>query len=193
MKSFVHYKHLCLIKTQIHKKWIHVQKLGVLISVFICFAQNSTKAFAVGWQEPQQGSAWKGIWGKPDDDAIYTGMWSYHINSNNKNKNNTNRAIGINFKGFFFSELLNSYYKRGYTVGVQRIMYSQKFGYNMQFDIGYRLGVIWGYKNTQLIGNRPISYPLPFPQLIVNLSWELLGVQFGYCGVVLSAVFFVKF
>lgn len=149
--------------------------------------------FAVEWQTPQTSNAWKGLWGQADDNAIYTGMWTRHLRPNGNNNNNTNRMLGINFKGIFLGEFVNSFYKRAYTAGVQRIVYSQKFEHHFQFDIGYRLGLIWGYKGTNLFGGQSVSFePLPFPQLIVNVSWELLGFQLGYCVAVVTAGFFIK-
>lgn len=151
-------------------------------------------ADAAEWQTPQTTTSWKGVWGIPDDNAIYLGMWTYHIRPNgNRNNNNTNRMIGINIKGIFFSEFVNSFYKRSYSIGLQRLIYSEKFDHDIQFDIGYRLGVIWGYKGTHLFGNKPVPFdPLPVPQVIMNVSWEVVGIQFSYCVAVVTAGFFVK-
>lgn len=169
-------------------------RLKVYLCIFILFAYMRPIQ-AVEWVIPQTTNSWKGLWGIPDDNAIYLGMWTRHLRpKGNRHNNNTNRMIGINVKGLFFSEFINSFYKRSYSIGIQRLVYSQKFEHNLQFDIGYRLGVIWGYKNTHLFGKKPVPFdPLPAPQVIMNVSWELTGIQFSYCIAVVTVGFFVKF
>jgi len=151
----------------------------------------------VQWQEPETKSAWKGLWGKPDENAIYLGMWALHLKGSSGN--DVNKLIAINYRGIFAGTFINTFYKRGYSFGVQRVYYSKKFQNYFQFDGGYRLGLLWGYKGTSLLGSldklipniRNIE-PLPYIQLIANISWEMVGIQFSYCFVIVSVGFFVK-
>jgi len=159
------------------------------------------KALAVSWQTPQTTSAWKGIWGQRDDDAIYLGQWSWHVSGNNwPPSRNHNRLVGINFKGIYGATFINSHGARSYTLGLQRIVLSQKFENHLQFDLGYRLGVVWGYTSETnplgqlksiLPGIENIN-PVPAIQFISNISWEMVGVQFSYCFVVVTVGFFIK-
>lgn len=145
------------------------------------------------WQVPQVTNSWKGFWGQVDDNALYLGMWTYHIRPGGNHNNNTNRMLGIHFKGIFFGKFVNSFYKPAYAAGIQRIIYSQKSESYLQFDIGYRLGLVWGYKSTHLFGKKPIPFdPLPFPQVFCNVSWELVGVQLSYSVAVVTAGFYIK-
>lgn len=127
-------------------------------------------------------------------------MWTSHLPGHNSDKNNINRLIGVNFYGIFGAIFYNSFDIKSYTIGLQRVVYSQKFPNYLQLDFGYRLGLIWGYKGTKLLDglNRVIPgiknmEPVFFPQIYGNFSWEIVGIQVSYCWAVVTAGFFVKF
>lgn len=146
-------------------------------------------------------SSWKGFWGQRDDDCIYVGMWTRHLlPGSNKRLSNVNRLIGFNYKGVFAATFLNSHKDRSYTLGLQRIILSKKLDHYMQVDLGYRFGLIWGYKGNSPIASAKSSIPgienlnpIPFVQIIGNFSWEIVGVQVSYCWAVFTLGFFVKF
>jgi len=158
-------------------------------------------AFSAQWQAPQTTPSWKGLWGQRDENALYLGMWTQHTPHKNANKkNNVNKLIAVNLYGIFAGTFLNSFDIRSYSIGIQRIVYSKKFSHYFQIDAGYRLGVIWGYKGTPLLNGFEKIFPgitnaeaIPFPQIIGNFSWEMVGVQVSYCWSVLTFGFFVKF
>lgn len=128
-------------------------------------------------------------------------MWTWHLlPGSNRRLSNVNRLIGLNFKGVFAAAFLNSHKDQSYTLGLQRIVYSQKFERYWQVDAGYRFGLIWGYKRNSPIASAKTIIPgienmnpIPFVQIIGNLSWEIIGLQVSYCFAVVTAGFFVKF
>ncbi len=126
-------------------------------------------------------------------------MWTRHLPGHNSDKNNINRLIGINYYGIFGAIFYNSFDIKSYSLGVQRIVYSQKYPHYLQMDFGYRLGFIWGYKDTKMFDglNRVIPgiknmNPIFVPQIIGNFSWEVVGIQVSYCWAVVTAGFFIK-
>lgn len=128
-------------------------------------------------------------------------MWTWHLlPGSNDRLSNVNRLIGLNFKGVFAAAFLNSHKDQSYTLGLQRIVYSQKFERYFQVDAGYRFGLIWGYKRNSPIASAKTFIPgiekmnpIPFVQIIGNISWEIIGIQVSYCFAVVTAGFFIKF
>ncbi len=172
-------------------------KRVVLILILIFF---NNALYAVNWESPQTTSSWKGFWGVKDDNCIYLGMWTTHfLPGRNSRLNNINRLVGLNYEGIFAATFLNSHNNRTYTLGLQRVIYSQKFKYYTQIDAGYRIGAIWGYQKNSpiaslnhLIPGIKNMNPIPFFQVFGNFSWEIVGLQFSYCWAVFTAGFFIK-
>ncbi|WP_242065835.1 hypothetical protein [Moritella sp. F3] len=105
-----------------------------------------------------------------DDKGIvltYTGR-TYHLTSRNKNENN--QIMGIGYKGFEASTMINSFYNRSYILS-----YHKKWPLNNWADLGFRLGGMTGYtkdnNNIQLFGVTPIISPT------INVNYKGLGFE----------------
>ncbi len=109
-----------------------------------------------------------------------------------RDDNWNNELIGAGYKGFFAATLLNSFHDRAYIAGIQRYVYTQKFSNGFTQNFGYRLGFISGY-DERMSPLTNVSPLLPFPQLIYDISWKQVGVDFGFSGLALSAGFFYQF
>lgn len=105
-----------------------------------------------------------------DDKGIvltYTGR-TYHLSSRDRNEDN--QIMGIGYKGFEVSTMINSFYSRSYMFS-----YQKKWPVNNWVDLGFRLGGITGYSkeenSVQLFGITPLIAPS------INISYRDFGFE----------------
>lgn len=116
---------------------------------------------------------WDVLKGTPAGDALLLNMLSFHTSS--KKYNSTNDLLGIQYKGYILSTLVNSYDERTFFAGVGRKLIEKelKSNSNCSLGIGYRAGLIHGYgdKYPNLIGFTPLVLP------VFSLDYKRLGAD----------------
>lgn len=131
------------------------------------------------------------LWGTPPPNSLYLGMWTYHVND-------TDRVIYKNdllmlvYRSFFAGTLINCYNDRTYIFGVQRYVFENHFGCGIDSQLGYRAGLIYGY-DERLMPIAGTLKLLPCAQIIYDLGWKHVGVEFTFTGVIVSAGFSIRF
>ncbi len=151
---------------------------------------------------------WKALWGKPTMPetpiTIIPLMFTHHIEafgasnipSSHGGHDNNNPMIAIVYKTFFAGTFVNSFNIRSYSIGIQRYWYEKKLKPNLNFAVGYRLGGILGYQNVrawpypQVLRYEPI---LPLLQIVSDITYWHVGVEFGYTADVVSGSFYFRF
>ena len=130
----------------------------------------------------------------PPDSRLHLGLWSKHFSE--EKRNNRNELIGFNYHSFTVATLVNSYYKRAYTVGFERYWMLYPLPDDFQYELGYRLGLISGYQGHDVIGIRSLknSPIIPYVQLFTGLNWHHLGVELSAPNPrVVSIGFYIRF
>jgi hypothetical protein len=140
----------------------------------------------------QPRSFWSKLWGTPAPTAIYPGMFTFHLEPGSRDDNWNNQLIAGTYKGFFAGTFINSFYDRGYAAGIQRVWDTEQLSDNFKNNVGYRLGLVTGYDERlmPIAGKTPV---LPFPQIIDDLTWKHVGIEFSWCFDTVSAGFVVTF
>ena len=145
-------------------------------------------------------SVWKKIWGDPTPNRLLLGLFSLHLMSlykpstdpNKQPPNWNNQLIGISYHGFFGATLVNSCNTRAYAAGIERYWFTTVVTPHFDYSLGYRLGLVTGYtqKTYYLAKYTPV---LPFPELIFDLSYRKVQVEFMWCFQVLGVGFAYRF
>lgn len=140
-------------------------------------------------------SIWAVLWGTPAPEPRLTlGMWSAHATK--KDRNNKNDMIGVSYYGLGVGTFVNSYYERSYAATIQRYWVMAPLYKEINYEIGYRLGLVTGYKGYNITGveslkNAPV---LPFVQLIAGLNWKYFGWEISSPDpYVISTSFYIRF
>ncbi len=117
---------------------------------------------------------WISWWGVPAKDALLLGMWSLHTSPDRHERNTTQNLVGLQYKGYFASTLKNSYYKQSYFAGIVRTVYLKGLARDVDFDISYKAGLIWGYQDhyPNVGGFTPLAFPT------FGLTYRRFGVDF---------------
>ena len=132
------------------------------------------------WQET--------LWGTPARNHIYVGMWSYHIKPGDDQDWN-NQLLGLAYNGYFGCTFINTHSDRAWVLAVQRSCLQRRYGV-LDVDLGYRLGVLYGYKKYLKICGESI---FPLFQVITDIEYKNFGIELAWAGVVLTAGFFYRF
>jgi hypothetical protein len=138
-------------------------------------------------------TTWERIVGEPSANSVYFGMWSYHLRpGSQKAEDSRNDLLGVVYHGFFAGTLRNSFRHRSWALGIQRNWLSKPLSPNINYSLGYRLGLVHGYDEhlMHLAGQVPF---IPFAQIVSDLSYKNVGVELSYTGVVVSGGFFIRF
>lgn len=135
------------------------------------------------------------LWGEPGKDAVYIGMWSFHLSilfNADTNENWQHDLAAVAYSGFIAGTFINSFYDRCYVFGLHRSIYrtGKKDGFST--DLGYNLGVVKGY-DSRLVSFADDLPFLPFLQITFDISWKMLGIQLSHVGSVLTAGFYVEY
>ena len=96
------------------------------------------------------------------------------------------------YHSLFLGTFLNSFSERAFVSGVQRNVYMHRFSNTTVFDVGYRLGVISGY-DKRMSSFADYSPVVPLVEAYIDFSYNNLGIEVSYIGVVVTAKFFVLF
>ncbi|MCF6767062.1 hypothetical protein L3V86_01590 [Thiotrichales bacterium 19S11-10] len=137
---------------------------------------------------------WEWVKGQPQENSIYLGMFTLHFSPGSIQDDNwNNELIGGTYKGVFAGTLINSFYKRAYVLGLSRDVYEDQLSDNWKMNSGYRVGLITGYDLD--LNNFTSNLPaLPFAQIYTNFTYhDLVGVEFSYVGIVVTAEFYIRF
>ena len=94
-------------------------------------------------------STWEWIKGSRPKNALLLGMWSLHLDGTgvigNGNSNEQNHLLGFQAYGFSAGTFINSHSDRSYFAGLSRVVYTKDFSKNARMDIGYQVGLLYGY------------------------------------------------
>ena len=101
-----------------------------------------------------------------------------------------NQLIAGTYKGYFAGTFINSFYDRGYALGIQRMWDTEQLSDNFKNSVGYRLGLVSGYDErlAPIAAKTPV---LPFPQIIDDITWKHVGIELSWCVDTVSAGFVV--
>jgi len=139
--------------------------------------------------KPEQTSDWwTAIVGESWGNKLYLGMWSEHFLDGNDDKRTRHDLVGINYHGYFLGTFLNSYDDRSWGLGLQRAMYKNRY-HSLDFELGYRAGLMYGYEGTYEIGDTKL---FPLFQLLADVGYGPVGVQFSWAAEAVTAGFFIK-
>lgn len=115
--------------------------------------------------------AWTIIKGRPAQNAVLLGMQSAHTSG--KHYNQSNKLIGIQYKGYTYGHFSNSYYKDSYYIGVARNIYNKKIYKDFSVGLQYKAGILHGYgdKYPNVGGFSPAIIPA------VEFNYKAWGVD----------------
>lgn len=118
------------------------------------------------------------LWGKKSENKLYLGMFTLHVNPSSFKRDNWNQQlIGIQYNGFSAFTLVNSFYNRTYMIGVSRTILTKEYT-NWDINLGYHLGLIYGYKPRQAPFSS-LSPIIPGPIPFVSTTYKKrFGVEF---------------
>ncbi|PJE79959.1 hypothetical protein CI610_01052 [invertebrate metagenome] len=131
------------------------------------------------------------LWGSPSKDHLYLGMWTFHFESLERSDNYTanNELFGVSYKGIYGGSFRNSHGDRTYTLGLQRTFSDSQYK-NLDIELGYRVGMMYGYKQSLRLFDTPF---FPLVQIITDISYKNVGMEFSWAGIIITAGFFYKF
>ena len=115
-------------------------------------------------------------------------MWSEHFLDGNDDKRTRHDLVGISYHGYFLGTFLNSHDDRSWGLGMQRAMYKNR-DYSLDFELGYRAGLMYGYDDSYEIGDTKL---FPLLQVLADVGYGPVGVQFSWAGEVVTAGFVIK-
>ncbi len=119
---------------------------------------------------------WQKIWGEKSRDALLLGMWSIHLKGTGEyfgsgKSNEQNKLLGIQYYGLSAGTFVNSHDDRSWFFGPSRKVYSRKFSQNTCLDVGYALGLLYGYGDSLPNIDKVSLYAAG----TVGFSWHRLG------------------
>jgi hypothetical protein len=131
-------------------------------------------------EEPFLQRTWDWVKGSRPKNALLLGMWSYHLPGTGVvgegPTNEQNQLLGVLFYGFGAGTFINSHYDRSYFAGLSRTVYTKDFGKDARMDIGYQVGLLYGYgDNLPNIGGF-CGYILP----TVGFTVKRFGFDIGF-------------
>ena len=137
---------------------------------------------------------WQKIFGQIEPRPMLgLGMWSYHLKHESEDMDNSrNDLLGFSDKGYFIATLINSENRRSFAAGIQRYWLRKELAPDWTYQLGYRLGLVYGYDRK--LGKYAAHIPVvPFPQFISDLTWKHFGWEISYTWVVVSTSFYYRF
>ena len=137
----------------------------------------------------EQSSGWlESFWGKPARNHLYLGMWTYHFEKGDGQDWN-NQLLAVSYKGYYGGTFINTHCDRVWSLGVQRTWYQQQYGL-LGVELGYRLGMMYGYtKYLTLFDTRFF----PLFQVVADVDYKNIGIEFSWAGVVATVGFLFRF
>lgn len=118
--------------------------------------------------------------------TIYLGMWTSHFRYLREGLAN-NWLVGVGWRGYYAGTFINSYGKRAFAAGIERIVTRGGPGESVIPMLGYRLGLVSGYDSRfmSIAGKTPV---LPMAQLTGALEMGPTGIGVAWSGLVASLV-----
>lgn len=159
--------------------------MSLLLVLFMsqaCFSDDNNQYEQISLADKKAGLPgwWNLIKGERARDSLHLGMWSLHldgsgdISGTGRNREH-NHLIGIQYKGFNAGTFVNSHNDRTYTAGLSRDVYVHQISENLRFDAGYRVGLLYGYKDNLPSIKGVSAYAMP----VFGLSWKRIGIDIG--------------
>ena len=112
------------------------------------------------------------LWGRPFRGKLYLGMWSLHFKSDDDQETN-NQLLGLAYKGYYGGTFINTHGDRVWSGGWQRSLFQKRYG-EVEVEVGYRAGIMYGYKKFLKLGNNRF---FPLLQTILNIECKNFGVE----------------
>lgn len=142
--------------------------------------QESYYSLSLSENDDDLDSWWTWLKGRSARDALTMGMWSIHMDGSGDifgsgRNNEHNHLLGIQYKGVNAGTFINSHDDRTYTVGLSREVYTRQISPDVRFDAGYKLGLLYGYKDNLPSIMDVSGYAMP----VVGLSWKRVGFDIG--------------
>lgn len=115
--------------------------------------------------------SWTFVKGKPIDDSLLLGMFSHHTSEHRSEYNESNKLLGLDYKGYSAGTFNNSRRKQTYYAGISRKLYEHNLPANFKFDMKYKLVGLHGYQDSypDILGITPVIMPM-------------FGISKGYAG-----------
>ena len=135
---------------------------------------------------------WWNLWSTGSDhDRVFLGMWTAHPFGDDPYPQESNNGFGVQYRSVFGFTCINSFERRTYAVGVERVWLEARRG-PLKVMLGFRAGLIHGYDTRlfRIAGDTPV---LPFAGTVALLRLGPVGgeVSWVYQAVSLvGAVFF---
>ncbi|HSA06281.1 MAG TPA: hypothetical protein P5556_03805 [Candidatus Gastranaerophilales bacterium] len=125
-------------------------------------------------EESRLQKLWNVAKGKPSKDAINLGMFSYHTMETRDQLNESNKLLGLDYKGYSVGTFNNSYHVQTYYAGISRQVYEKELPGNNSMQLKYKLIGMHGYERFEpdLFGITPIIIP------VLGFDNKYLGVDF---------------
>lgn len=126
----------------------------------------------------KDGQFWQRTWttlkGKPTEDALLLGMFSYHTRSDRDELNESNKLGAIDYNGYTLGTFNNSYHTQTYYVGLSRKIYEQQLPGDVDFKLKYKLVALHGYEREEpdIAGITPTVIPM------IGFTKGYIGVDF---------------
>ena len=129
--------------------------------------------------EESGSNRWQKILGKKSRNALLLGMWSLHLTGSGEywndkgGSNEQNHLFGLQYYGITAGTFINSHDDRAWFAGLTRDVYSRKISEETRFDIGYKLGPLFGYgDDLPSVGGMSL-----FAAGTFGISWYGLGID----------------
>jgi hypothetical protein len=105
-------------------------------------------------------------------------MWTFHPFGDDPYPQDANNGLGIQYRGLFAFTCVNSFERRTWVVGVERVWAEGRRG-PAAFMLGYRVGLIRGYDTRlfQVAGETPV---LPFAGTVALFRLGPLGGEVSW-------------
>jgi hypothetical protein len=135
-------------------------------------------------------STWEWVKGHRDREALFLGMQSLHLDGTgalgNNSTNEKNDLLAVQIRGVNVGTFINSHEDRSYFGGLSRTIHTKKFSRTTRMDIGYKVGLLYGYGDD--LPNLGGFCPLILPT--IGFTYRRLGVEIGFIPVgILTASF----
>lgn len=131
----------------------------------------------------------KFIKGKPARDQLIAGMWSKHFSSS-KNYREDHKILGVQYKGIWLTRFVNSHNRDVIALDIARTVKEKRYGDDLLFDVGYKIGPMHGYKE----GAPNINGFSILPIVCFGLSYKNVGVSMNLVpGAVVSFYTYMNF
>jgi hypothetical protein len=114
--------------------------------------------------------------GKPTENQIFIGMFTYHFDPKSRESRNWKQnLIGLQYNDFFICTFENSFYIRTWAAGIARTLHAQALSNHWDMATGYRMGVVYGYEE----GQAPFSNVSPVIPVVELYIQSIYRKHFG--------------